>query len=275
MGCVMLNDGQAVSFLQSCDTAVKPIFQGRHIFTSLIQKAMFVCQKRQNTVLFGFPNSNSYLGFIKLGFYELGKLDRYDSVLRPVHLLLRKVLHRAPALPLFQESAFPGGEWTLSLRCPFTEEDIALMNSHPGVHLRRSLEFYRWKLDWLPEGEGAYLCARKNGRLEAFLVFRRESDGSCWVCDWMLPEDPEASGRLLREVCRFLRPYCDLLKVSMVNPTGTEPDRLKNGSFFRRSTAPQPFLIYLTAELGEETISQIKDLRNWSLRYIDGDTVFN
>lgn len=275
MGCVILNDGQAVFSLQSCDTAVKTAFQGRHIFTRLIQRAMLICREHQDTVLFGFPNSNSYPGFIKLGFYELGKLDRYDAVLRPVHLLLRKALRRAPALPPFRASAFPGGEWTLSLRCPFTEADIALMNRRPGVHLRRSLEFYRWKLDWLPEGEGAYLCARKGGRLKAFLALRRESDGSCRVCDWMLPEDPEASGRLLREARRLLRPYCELLKVSMVNPTGEEPAQLKSGGFFRRDAWPQPFLIYPTAELGEETLSRLKDLRNWSLRYIDGDTVFN
>lgn len=275
MGCVVLNEGQALFSLQSCDTAVKAAFQGRHIFTRLIQKAMLICRERQNTALFGFPNPKSYPGFAKLGFYELGKLDRYDAILRPVHLLLRRVLHRAPALPLFRENAFSGGEWTLSLRCPFTEEDIALMNSRPGVHLRRSLEFYRWKMDWLPEGEGAYLCVRKGGRLEAFLVLRRETGGTSQVCDWMLPEDPEAAGRLLREAWRLLRPYCELLKVSMVNPTGDEPARLKSGGFFRRNSDPQPFMIYPTAELGEEALSRLKDLRNWTLRFIDGDTVLN
>ena len=275
MGCVILNDGQAVFSLQSCDTAVRTAFQGRHIFTLLIQKAMLVCQERQDTVLFGFPNSNSYPGFIKLGFCEQGKLDRYDAVLRPARLLLRKVLHRAPALPLFQASDFPSGELTLSLRCPFTEEDIALMNHRPGVRFQRSLEFYQWKLDWLPEGEGAYLCARKSGRLEAFLVLRRGSDGSCLVCDWMLPENTKASGRFLREARRFLRPYCDLLEVSMVNPLGGEPAQLKSGGFFRRNTDPQPFLIYPIAQLGEKTLSQLKNLRNWSLRYIDSDTVLN
>lgn len=275
MGCVVLNERQELFSLQSCDTAVKAAFQGKHIFTCLIQRAMLICREHQNTFLFGFPNSNSYPGFINLGFYELGKLDRYDAVLRPVHLLLRKALRRAPALPPFRASVFPGRKWTLSLRCPFTEADIALMNSRPGVRLRRSLEFYRWKLDWLPEGEGAYLCAREGGQMEAFLALRRRSDGSCQVCDWMLPEDPEASGRLLREASRLLRPYCDLLQISMVNPMGGDPVRLKSGGFFRRNISPLPFLIYSTAELGEETLSRLKDLRNWSLRYIDTDTVFN
>lgn len=274
-GYLLLDGGHELPVLHSCDTAVRSVFRGRRIFSLMIERAISICRETPNTLIYATPNQNSYHGFAKLGFHELGKLDRYDAVLRPVHLLLRKALRRAPALPPFRASAFPGGEWTLSLRCPFTEADIALMNSRPGVRLRRSLEFYRWKLDWLPEGEGAYLCARKGGRLEAFLALRRESDGSCRVCDWMLPEDPEASGRLLREARRLLRPHCELLKVSMVNPTGEEPARLKSGGFFRRNAWPQPFLIYPTAELEEETLSRLKDLRNWSLRYIDGDTVFN
>lgn len=267
--------GAKIYAVHPCDVAVSPKYRGQHIFSNIQLRGIERCRQRNIAFLFATPNQNSYPGYCKLGFYELGRLDRYDAVLRPVHLLLRKALRRAPALPPFRASAFPGGEWTLSLRCPFTEADIALMNSRPGVRLRRSLEFYRWKLDWLPEGEGAYLCARKGGRLEAFLALRRESDGSCRVCDWMLPEDPEASGRLLREARRLLRPHCELLKVSMVNPTGEEPARLKSGGFFRRNAWPQPFLIYPTAELEEETLSRLKDLRNWSLRYIDGDTVFN
>lgn len=275
MGYLLLDGGRELPVLHSCDTAVRPAFRGRGIFYLMIQRAISICQETPNALIYATPNQNSYHGFVKLNFHELGKLDRYDAVLRPVRLLLRKVLRRAPALAPFQPSDRADGGWTLSLRCPFTEEDLALINRRPGVHIRRSLEFYRWKIDWLPEGEGAYLCARKNGRLEAFLVLRRGSNGSCTVCDWMLPEDLDASRRLLKGAFRMLRPYCDLLTVEMVNPTGGEPGQLKSGGFFQRDTSPQPFLIYPTADLGEETLARLKDLRNWSLRYIDNDTVIN
>lgn len=276
MGCVILIDGEQMIYsLQSCDTAVIPSFRGRHIFSHLIQRAMDVCQERNNTFLFGFPNPNSYPGFLKLGFIELGKLDFYVRILHPFHILTRKFFHYVPALPPFKPCAQTDGNWSLSLRCPFTEEDLALINRRPGVHLQRSLKFYQWKMDWLPKGEVAYLCARKNGRLEAFLILKRCSDGTCMVCDWMLPENLETSRQLLKKACLILRPYCNMLAVHMVNPTGKESTQLKSGGFFRRNAPPAPFLIYPTAGLGEEVLARLKDLRNWSIRYIDVDTVLN
>lgn len=281
MTCHLLLGQRTVSAIQSCDSAVRPDFRGRHIFSRLIQQAISLCRESRHVFIFGCPNENSYPGFTKLGFLELGRLKSYGGVLQPTRFLLRRVrrklLGKSPALAAFRPISFsgPGGNWTVSLSCPFTEEDLAVMNVRPGIHLRRSLEFYRWKVDYLPEERTAYLCLRQDGRLATFLVLLRHSNGSCDICDWMLPDSPAESGPILRRARRRLRPFCDLLSVSMVNPAGNEPSLLASGGFFRKKAWPQPFMIYPTAELDAETLYRLKDFRSWTLRYIDTDTILH
>ncbi len=163
----------------------------------------------------------------------------------------------------------------MSLRCPFTEQDLTLINNRPGIHLQRSRAFYQWKIDYLLEGETACLYTRQEERLHAFLVLRRHANGTCTICDWMLPEGCSEAKRLLKSAVSLLRPYCDLLTIPMVNPSSAEPALLKNSGFFLKKEWRLPFMIYPTSELDTETLSRLKDLRNWSLRYIDSDTILN
>lgn len=280
MGDILLVDQQKLSVLQSCDTAVQPAFRGCHIFSKLIQQAVSISQHTQTALVYGFPNEKSCPGFLKLNFHELGKLETYAAIPRPVHLLCRKLLRKASALPAFQETAFndpkTGLIWQMSLRCPFTEQDISVINERPGIHLRRSRAFFQWKIDYLPEGETAYLCVRRHDQLLAYFVLRRHANGTCEVCDWMVTEEREAACRIIRTAVRFLRRFCDLVSVSMVNPTGEEPSLLTGGGFFRKKVVPQPFLIYPTSDtLTKEELARLKDLRSWTLRSIDGDTILN
>lgn len=272
-------DGRTLFVDHPCDVAVSPACRGRHIFSRIQLQGIEHCSGSDVSMLFATPNENSYPGYTKLGFLELGRLKSYGGVLQPVRFfwrrVRRKLLGKAPALAAFRPGSFsgPGGSWILSSACPFTEDDLAVINARPGVHIRRSLDFYRWKVDYLPEERTAYLCLRRNGRLTAFLILLRHSNGSCDVCDWMLPEDPAESGPILKRTRRLLRPHCDLLSVSMVNPLGNEPSLLASGGFFRKKSWPQPFMIYPTAELSGEEPARLRDLKNWSLRYIDTDTI--
>nr|WP_325217221.1 GNAT family N-acetyltransferase [uncultured Oscillibacter sp.] len=284
MGYTLLDGPRALPVVHSCDTAVRPAFRGRRIFLLLVQRAISVCQETPNVLIYATPNENSYPGFTKLGFLELGRLKSYDGVLQPARFFLRRVrrklLGKAPALAAFRPGSFsgPGGSWILSSGCPFTEDDLALINARPGVHLRRSLDFYRWKVDYLPEERRAYLCVRRGGALRAFFILRRNCDGAadhccCDICDWMLPEDEEAAREIFRAAVRHLRPYCDRLSVSMVNPE-TEGPVISSG-LPETANQGQPFMIYPTAELDAETLSRLKHFRSWTLRYIDTDTILH
>ena len=278
-------DGQTTFICHPCDVAVSPACRGRHISARLCLRGIEHCSTSNTSILFGTPNENSYPVYKKtLGFHELGLLEAYGGVLQPTRFfwrrVRRKLLGKAHALADFPSSAFsgPGGDWSISADCPFTEDDLTVMNIRPGIHIQRSLAFYRWKVDYLPKERRAYLCIRQEGTLRAFFVLRRNCDGAmdhccCDICDWMLPEDEQAAQDIFQAVVRYLRPYCDLLSVCMVNPV-TEASIISSG-LPRSANSSQPFMIYPTAELSVEELSRLKDLQNWTLRYIDTDTILH
>lgn len=278
MGYVLLDGHQSLPVVHSCDSAVKSAFRGRRIFSSLIERAINTCQESQNAFIYATPNPNSYPGFVKLNFCELGKLETYTTITRPVHLLARKLLRKASDLSAFQDASFTdhaGRSWKMSLKCPFTGQDIAAINNHSGIHLQRSRDFFQWKIDYLPEGEAAYLCVWQGDALSAYFVLRRHINGSCEFCDWMVPKDRTASLQILKTAVHFLRSFCDLLSVPMVNPESDEPTLLTGSGFFRKKSWPLPFMIYPTSSLDEDELNRLKNLRNWSLRSIDFDTILN
>lgn len=278
MGHTLL-DHIAFPVVHSCDTAVREEFRGRGIASSIISEAIIESQKTGCALIYATPNQNSYQVFLKLGFHEICKMNTYVAILKPLHLLQRKLLKKSIPLPIFEafKTTAPGGiQIELSLRCPFTEEDIVTLNTRNVVHLQRSVAFFRWKVDYLPEGEIAYLCFRRGTALCAFFVLRRYSNGTCRVCDWMVPETEKEAGQILKIVRKIMSRFSDLLTVPMVNPMGTEPVLLASGGFFRKNEWSAPFLIYPTSDnLGEETLARLSDFRNWTIRFLDGDTILN
>ena len=278
MDCTLFNGPQQLNATFSCDTAVRPAFRGKHIFYHIVTRAINLCQEDACDLIYALPNTNSYHGFQKLGFQELGKMDGYAKILHPIKIFLRKAVHCSFPFPTFQNESFSQGgyDYSVSLKCPFTEEDFSSINGRPSVHLQRTLRYYRWKVDYLPEGETAYLCIRKNGALSGFLVLRKYPYGTCEICDWMLPGEDIIARDMLKTSSRYLRKFCDVLQVLMVNPAGREPHLLSHSGFFRRKAISQPFMIYPTSTRMDGAEGKtVFNLRNWELRAIDGDTILN
>ena len=203
----------------------------------------------------------------------------YTKQLRSGAGSFTKLLRRIYPLPRFKEKSFldrTGLAWTMSLNCPFNSEDFQIINDRAEIHFQRGAPYFQWKIDQLPVGDAAYLSVRKeNGQLDAYFVLRRCSNGICEVCDWMVPEGKEEACRILKELSTFLRCFCSLITVNMVNPAGREPELLTASEFVRQE-AQLPFLIYPTSKaLSEEDLLQFKTLSNWSLRSIDADTILN
>ena len=58
-------NGQPVKAAQSMDTMTHPEYRGRGLFTLLAEKCYGVLAERGYQVIYGFPNANSYPGFIR------------------------------------------------------------------------------------------------------------------------------------------------------------------------------------------------------------------
>ena len=92
MGDILLLGDKTLSAVQSCDTAVKDNFRGKHIFLNLIQEAIEYCQNNGIDMMYGFPNHNSYPGFIKLGFHDVGEFSSYVVITRPFQFLTAQIM---------------------------------------------------------------------------------------------------------------------------------------------------------------------------------------
>ncbi len=69
--------GETYRVIQSCDTAVDPKFRGKGVFTRIINAAEDYYRSQGYTALVGFPNNNSYHGFIKMKWQDVHHTMKY------------------------------------------------------------------------------------------------------------------------------------------------------------------------------------------------------
>lgn len=85
---------QKVLAAQSCDTMTHPAHQKKGLFVKLAKQTMELAKQEGIHLVFGFPNQNSYPGFIKhLGFAHADTMHRYTIRFSntPFKVLLRKL----------------------------------------------------------------------------------------------------------------------------------------------------------------------------------------
>lgn len=85
---------QRVLAAQSCDTMTHPAHTKKGLFTELAKRTFELAKQKGIHFVFGFPNQNSYPGFIKhLGFTHTETMNRYTIHLSntPFKLLYRKL----------------------------------------------------------------------------------------------------------------------------------------------------------------------------------------
>ncbi|MGO5023946.1 GNAT family N-acetyltransferase [Lawsonibacter sp. LCP25S3_G6] len=272
-GTLYINES-AVPVTYSCDTAVLPEFRGRGIFTSVVQEAIQACKNGRPALICAAPNSNSYRGFQKLGFTELFKLQSWSAILHPVHLGLRKKLRWKHCYQEFREEQFfdrNGNCWESFEECPFTDEEIQTLNERSGICLGRSRAFYQWKVDQNSDHNFLYWKVTKDHEMVGFFLLKRETHGSCCLCDWWINRD---AGRLLKTLRKHSKKYADVLNVLAINPESKVAIYLKKGGFFCRIKQDLPFMIYNTGA-DAEVWQQLNELQEWQIYQIDFDTILN
>src|ERR1700743_2931318 len=76
MPCFLQYNGKTFLAAQSGDTMTHPAYRNRGLFVKLGVLTIELCRQEGIKLLFGFPNQNSYPGFInKLGWVTTGNLD--------------------------------------------------------------------------------------------------------------------------------------------------------------------------------------------------------
>lgn len=95
--CTMIYRGKRFLVAQSGDTMTHPEHQGKGLFTQLAQLTYEACKSEGIHLVFGFPNENSYPGFVKrLGWTHFDNLSVYLMRLKGLTWLRVKKTLRLP-----------------------------------------------------------------------------------------------------------------------------------------------------------------------------------
>lgn len=87
-------DNKLIWVAQSGDTMTHPNHRGKGLFMELAKSTYEICSQNQIELIFGFPNSQSYPGFIRLGWTFTGKWQHISFRRKPFFIF--KLLHRIP-----------------------------------------------------------------------------------------------------------------------------------------------------------------------------------
>ncbi|MFN2438281.1 MAG: GNAT family N-acetyltransferase [Chitinophagaceae bacterium] len=95
----LINNQMIIQAAQSGDTMTDPQHRKKGLFTHLAQLTFESCREKNIKIVFGFPNENSYPGFIKrLNWQEVDSIVRWDLKLNFKTLPLPKMLLKSNTL---------------------------------------------------------------------------------------------------------------------------------------------------------------------------------
>ncbi|MCA0986859.1 GNAT family N-acetyltransferase [Guptibacillus algicola] len=176
---IMCN-GETIKGAQSVDSMVDSDYRGRGIYKNLNILAIDVIEKLDVKWIITFPNGNSFPALQKIGWEEVS----------PISIKI-KVLRYKPFAP-----NIPGLTWPLSIldgilakrnnSTKFSITELDIFNKHHEsfifstlrhkTHQKRSAEYLNWKYHEKPNSDYVKLEFRKDNKIMALFVIRRDAN---------------------------------------------------------------------------------------------------
>lgn len=287
MAAKFICESQELYAAQSCDSAVLEQYRGKGVFTAIIKNAQKQLQSAGVDFLFGFPNQNSYPGFINLGWKHEVDLCRYFLPIDWYALLQNKIGKKCARIAhtlLIQvtlskinrlaKKTFNGTIKSYDL-CPFNGEDYSIINNCGKIMIKRSLEYYVWKLDKNPTKNFKYIVAKEEGRLYGFVVYYVR-DGEVDIVDWFCaPTDNKYL--IMAKLIKQLINEGTKINILSINTKSEEVQFMKRLGFWNSSSrvlrrTTTPLVIYIMNATLE---SKLHVPEKWLLHCIDSDTIIS
>jgi GNAT superfamily N-acetyltransferase len=291
-------NGEVALGSQSMYALVHPDYRGQGVFSSLVTFCDEEGQRRGFSFSFGFPNPNSYPGFVgRLGWSDLGQARLFLRPLNTRRLLKRRLgsglLKNALAMAasfgerfLFQPRPLPPGAAQVIVE-EIDTKDSALngfwarvCKKYPVMVVRDAL-FLDWRYRQIPDRHYKLWAARQDKQIIAIAALRHvliEGIACGMVVDFLI--EPGECGRLGGEVLlqraaeHFHQQDLDLAGCLML-PHADEIKALRRQGYLLcpRRLQPQPFRVVVRGFEGGQHSACLLDLRNWFLTMGDFDAI--
>jgi len=187
---------EQVKAVRAVDTATHPSHQGKGIFRALTMKAVEDCTQEGISLVFNTPNPISMQGYLKMGWYSIGKMPLYIS---PGSIAPR--LYNEDKLRDFYETY----NMTHALE---RYNDSWSLNPHPTLlHTPVSKKYLQWRYRDCPivsygaiTEPGAFGIIFRFKKINRFIELR--------ICElWTEKKQADAKARkALRQLLRAVRP---------------------------------------------------------------------
>lgn len=283
--------GETVPAALSINTLTDINYRGQGIFTGLAREVYDLCAERGLHAVIGYPNPNSYRGFVKhLNFRDICDIPLVLRILRFSEIVKKR-------FPIQGLVPFAGA---ISRVCdPWfrrhgtTDRGVHLVrefdqafngfNNHLGhrfsIYFSRDTGFLNWRYLDHPF-RYRVLAVRANGKILGYLVYRqtRFAKMNCgMILDFLVRADVksgEIGGRLIqRALHEMMTQDCDIAG-ALCLPHTMEFGLLRRAGFFRCPSRfrPQPFpCVVRRNHTPYEFRSDIFNITNWLVAIGDYD----
>jgi hypothetical protein len=231
---------------QSLDTMTHPDYRNQGMFTVLAKACMELAESKGVEVLYGFPNENSYHGFVhRLNWDHTGDIptwlrilnsDALTSYPRPIRKLATMGIN---LLPVGNDS--PNGIEIRSERP--TDDEVAsltssmIMENEKGVcRIEHSGEWIKWRFDSASQRSYFWFSAYGGGKLKACAIFGTNQWGEPPIVD-VLGSDFKALEAVVSKATSFAKELGQSYVLAFTNYRNIER-ALKSCGYSRRKSLP-------------------------------------
>lgn len=281
-------DKDVINSTLSLNTLTRKDYRGKGIFTGLANDIYSQCQEEGIEFTYGFPNPNSYPGFIKkLGFTDLGEIPLMLFPLNIENLVLKKfnIKWLSKISGVFQKLFNISSKKTSEIELKHINNNFEDFNDfwenikdkYKVIGIRNS-EYISWRYNNVPLRNYKVIGAYRNKRLSGYIVLRNtniEQFKCGMIVDFIIKEGDKESGiSLLSEACKIFNNDNMELVGCLMNNSTEEYKLLKNCSFYRcpKFLEPQPFKVIYRNHLNKEN-KDLNDINDWFLTMGDYDVI--
>ena len=276
----MLVCGQEVKAIQSSDSAVAKECRGQGLFQKIQTDTLEKYSADGGDMLFGILNENSFPIFMKLNWKYVGDLEGYRRIVSLAGCL-GSVLGRKKKKEFGMLESYSFGKYAIMEgKSPdiVNEEDIRAMNSETSVGVKRSLDYYRWRIFDRKDIDYVIIKVTKQSRLEAlFIVTRKKAAHFVFadIVEWYVGKEIQEEKKLripAKVLQKGLKGWCDFSTVRFVNPQNEESYIVRKLGYKQKE--PNGYRL-ITKEISRQVEHKTDDLSRWRFRGLDPDTMLN